>query len=114
MIPLPPAMTAMTASTLFPKGKEKPKDTQHPTRTHCSITLLSLFVDFILSIGSNTIAKLNCYYGFHLRQSGFIILSTPFDNYLSSAYLANMSDQIKEIADIPRDFLREGTQFLNR
>ncbi|KAI9851795.1 MAG: Sec61p translocation complex subunit [Vezdaea acicularis] len=25
-----------------------------------------------------------------------------------------MSDQIKEIADIPRDFLREGTQFLNR
>lgn len=25
-----------------------------------------------------------------------------------------MSDQIKEIADIPREFLREGTQFLNR
>jgi len=25
-----------------------------------------------------------------------------------------MSDQLREIADIPRDFLRDGTQFLNR
>lgn len=25
-----------------------------------------------------------------------------------------MSDQFKEIADIPKDFLRDGTQFLNR
>jgi len=25
-----------------------------------------------------------------------------------------MSEQIKEIADIPRDFLRDGTQFINR
>jgi len=25
-----------------------------------------------------------------------------------------MADQLKEIADIPRDFLRDGTQFLNR
>jgi protein transport protein SEC61 subunit gamma-like protein len=25
-----------------------------------------------------------------------------------------MSDQLKEIADIPRDFFRDGTQFMNR
>ncbi|KAL8792594.1 MAG: hypothetical protein Q9195_004817 [Heterodermia aff. obscurata] len=25
-----------------------------------------------------------------------------------------MSDQLKEIADIPKDFLRDGTQFMNR
>jgi len=25
-----------------------------------------------------------------------------------------MSEQIKEIADIPKDFLRDGTQFINR
>ncbi|PSK34834.1 putative protein transport protein Sec61 subunit gamma [Elsinoe australis] len=25
-----------------------------------------------------------------------------------------MSDQLKEFADVPRDFLKEGTQFLNR
>jgi len=25
-----------------------------------------------------------------------------------------MSDQFKELADIPRDFVRDGTQFLNR
>ncbi|KAA6408295.1 MAG: translocation complex subunit SSS1 [Lasallia pustulata] len=25
-----------------------------------------------------------------------------------------MADQFKEVADIPRDFLRDGTQFLNR
>jgi len=25
-----------------------------------------------------------------------------------------MSDQLKELADIPRDFVRDGTQFLNR
>ncbi|KAI9825988.1 MAG: hypothetical protein M1819_007489 [Sarea resinae] len=25
-----------------------------------------------------------------------------------------MSDQLKDIAEIPRDFLRDGTQFLNR
>ncbi|KAF2220327.1 putative protein transport protein Sec61 subunit gamma [Elsinoe fawcettii] len=25
-----------------------------------------------------------------------------------------MSDQLKEFADVPKDFLKEGTQFLNR
>ncbi|KAL8826946.1 MAG: hypothetical protein Q9191_003483 [Dirinaria sp. TL-2023a] len=25
-----------------------------------------------------------------------------------------MSDQLKELADIPKDFMRDGTQFMNR
>lgn len=38
-----------------------------------------------------------------------IITSVPVEKSL-----VNMSDQLKEIADIPRDFLRDGTLFLNR
>lgn len=26
----------------------------------------------------------------------------------------NMSDQLKELADIPKDFVKDGTQFINR
>lgn len=37
----------------------------------------------------------------------------PF-HFASLCNKANMSDQVKELLDVPRDFLKEGTQFVNR
>lgn len=38
-------------------------------------------------------------------------LSSPSTSVFS---IAAMSDQIKELADVPKDFIKDGTQFINR
>ena len=53
---------------------------------------------------------------FHFCELSFSSVANNFIIHLSHYHqrVAKMSDQIQELIDIPRDFIKDGTMFINR